>query len=111
LPDEVAGLTDDTYLLCMTQGHGTDLPILLKALQSEKDFPFIGVIGSDVKAKKLRKELVDAGVNEDRVKRIASTLGLPLGNNTPQEIAISIAAQLLALRDRVNFSVEAGRPI
>lgn len=109
LAAEVDRLSEDTYLLCMTQGHATDFPILRRALLSGKNFPLIGVIGSEVKAMKLKKELMDAGVAGEKVKAVISPLGLPLGNNTPAEIAVSIASQLLAVRDGVSFQIENGR--
>lgn len=106
LADEVASLPEGTLLLSMTQGHAVDLPVLKAALEAGEKFPFIGVIGSDVKGAKIRKELREAGVNGDR---LVCPLGLPIGDNSPPEIAISVAAQLLAVRDELSFSISRGR--
>ena len=92
-------LPDDAFVLCMTQGHHTDRPILERALRT-RAFPYIGVIGSAAKAAVLRRELVAAGVSEDRVDRFHCPVGLGFGTNHPHEIALSIAAQLLTERDR-----------
>lgn len=98
--DLVPELPDHAFVLCMTQGHGTDRPILLRAL-TERSFPFLGVIGSDAKAAVLRRELIAAGVSAARAAEFFCPVGLPIGSNHPHEIALSIAAQLLQERDRL----------
>jgi xanthine dehydrogenase accessory factor len=96
----VPTLPPQTFLLCMTQGHTTDRPILRRAL-IERTFPFVGVIGSAAKAAVLRKELIADGVPPDRAASFHCPVGLDFGTNHPQEIALSIAAQLLTERDRM----------
>ena len=93
-------LPADTFVLCMTQGHTTDRPILHRALAT-RDFPFIGVIGSDAKAAVLRRELVAAGLAAALAEKFHCPVGLDFGTNHPHEIALSIAAQLLTERDRL----------
>ncbi|MCU0750716.1 MAG: xanthine dehydrogenase accessory protein XdhC [Akkermansiaceae bacterium] len=97
LADEVDALPDDIFLICMTQGHSTDLPVIARAL-TRKQFPYIGVIGSKAKAAVLKKELQQAGVPEERAGDFHCPIGLDFGNNDPNEIALSIAAQLLTIR-------------
>ena len=96
--DVVPTLLDDSFLLAMTMGHATDRPVLRRAL-TERKFPFIGVIGSDAKAKILRRELAGDGVPANALAQIHCPIGLPFGTNHPHEIALSIAAQLLTVRD------------
>jgi xanthine dehydrogenase accessory factor len=102
--DLVPDLPTQAFVLCMTKGHNTDRPILKRALL-EKDFPFLGVIGSDAKAAVLRRELTAEGVPPDRAARFHCPLGLDFGSNHPHEIALSIAAQLLYERDQRTKSV------
>jgi xanthine dehydrogenase accessory factor len=99
LAPAVDSLPDDAFVLCMTQGHKTDRPILQRALTT-RQFPFLGVIGSEAKAAVLRKELVAAGVTPERAGEFHCPVGLVFGTNHPHEIALSIAAQLLQERDR-----------
>lgn len=87
-----------SYFVVMTQGHATDVPILANILQTFPDAPFVGAIGSDIKALKIKSELKALGVNSELVNRIHIPIGLPLGSNDPAEIAISIVAQLLQVR-------------
>lgn len=106
--DEVRKLPRNSYLICITQGHDSDLPILEVALQRSEPFAFIGVIGSRQKAARLKQELRACGVSENAIEKLAIPIGLPIGNNTPAEIAVSIAAQILARRDRACFSLQDG---
>ena len=96
----VPSLADRSFLLVMTMGHATDRPILRRAL-TERNFPFIGVIGSDAKAEILRRELIAEGVTPEQAARFHCPVGLDFGTNHPHEIALSIAGQLLSERDRV----------
>ncbi|MEO5958792.1 MAG: xanthine dehydrogenase accessory protein XdhC [Opitutaceae bacterium] len=104
LPAALDSLPPDAFVLCMTQGHTTDRPILHRALATKK-FPFIGVIGSDAKAAVLRRELIADGLASERAAQFHCPVGLDFGTNHPHEIALSIAAQLLTERDRVARSV------
>jgi xanthine dehydrogenase accessory factor len=96
----VTSLEDNTFVLVMTMGHATDRPILRLSL-TEKQFPFVGVIGSDSKAKILRAELMSDGLTEEQAAGFHCPVGMDFGTNHPHEIAISIAAQLVSERDRI----------
>jgi xanthine dehydrogenase accessory factor len=66
------------------------------------------VIGSDIKGMKIRKELQARGVSDLAIERLRCPVGMPFGDNTPPEISISIAAQLISLRPReVSFKEKA----
>lgn len=103
LPDQaIATLPPKAFVLCVTQGHQTDLPILIAALRAGT-FPFIGAIGSKAKAAVLRRDIVAAGISKEKAATIRCPVGLEIGTNHPQEIAISIAAQILLERGRVHL--------
>jgi xanthine dehydrogenase accessory factor len=96
--DLVSSMPDHAFLLCLTKGHASDRPVLQAALAG-RNFPFVGVIGSDAKAEVLRREMIADGLPADRAKQFHCPIGLPFGSNDPREIALSIAAQLLSERD------------
>jgi xanthine dehydrogenase accessory factor len=98
-------MPDNAFLLCLTRGHSFDRPVLQRALM-EREFPFIGVIGSRAKAEVLRREMTAAGLSAERAKQFHCPVGLPIGSNHPHEIALSIAAQLLTERDRLKPAPE-----
>ncbi len=102
---EIHGLPDNAFVLMMTQGHATDFPVLLECLKREKPFPYVGVIGSKSKRAVLVKDLISAGINPTQAEHFFCPVGLPIGKSEPAEIAVSIVAQLISLRD-----APSGRP-
>ncbi len=98
--DMIESLRDQDFVICMTMGHRTDRPILERIFKRGRRFTFLGVIGSHSKRKVLLRELQEAGIDDETASRFECPIGLPLGNNQPAEIAISIAAQLIQVRDR-----------
>lgn len=100
MPAEVAKIPEGSFVVLMTMGHTTDRPILIEILRTRK-FPYLGVIGSNSKAKRLRQDVADAGLPEDAQRAFYCPIGLEIGSDAPQEIAVSVAAQLLQQRDRV----------
>jgi xanthine dehydrogenase accessory factor len=97
MPAMVAKIPEGAFVLLMTMGHTTDKPILLEILRT-RTFPYLGVIGSNAKAKRLKQDVAEAGLPEEMQRAFFCPIGLEVGSNHPQEIAISIAAQLLQMR-------------
>lgn len=88
-------VTASSFVLSITKGHATDIPVLRDVLSTYRKLPFLGVIGSASKRAALLRDLRQAGLSDEHLAPITCPLGLPIGGNDPQEIAISIAAQLL----------------
>jgi xanthine dehydrogenase accessory factor len=97
MPSQVASIPDGSFVLLMTMGHTTDKPILLEILRT-RQFPYLGVIGSNAKAKRLRQDVLDAGLPPEATKAFLCPVGLEIGSNHPHEIAVSVAAQMLGVR-------------
>lgn len=97
--EHVASLPENAFVLCMTMGHRTDRPILEEIFRRRCVYPYLGVIGSKAKRAVLERELRANGVSDDALKSLRCPIGLPLGTNLPGEIAISVVAQLLQVRD------------
>lgn len=106
MPDHIRHLKPEDYVVVATMGHSTDLPIIQTIFSQNLQFPYLGVIGSDVKAKKLRQNILDANFSKQQSESFFCPIGENIGNNTPPEMAISIAAQLLKVRGLV-FGKEA----
>ncbi len=98
MKEVIPSLHPDTFITSMTMGHAFDLPILIEAMKNHS-FPYIGVIGSEAKAKILKADLQKAGIAEDVIAQMHCPIGEPFGNNHPVEIAFSIIAQLITIRD------------
>jgi xanthine dehydrogenase accessory factor len=103
LPVKEAGAR---YLVVSTQGRG-DEAALLAALAVEAEY--IGFVGSHKKAEALKQMLTGRGVSAERLARLKAPAGLDLGAITPDEIAISIVAEIVAAR-RQTQSRDAERP-
>ena len=99
MKDVVATLHPNTFIASMTMGHAFDVPVLVEAMKRDV-FPYIGVIGSEQKASVIRADLKKNGISEEQIQKLHCPIGEPFGNNTPTEIALSIAAQLIKVRDR-----------
>jgi xanthine dehydrogenase accessory factor len=61
------------------------------------------VIGSKQKASVLRRELSEKQIDSKKIDSVFCPIGFPIGNNTPAEVAISVLAQLLKVRDEVGI--------
>ncbi len=96
----VACLKPGTFFVIMTQGHATDVPVLAELYAHHAEIAYVGAIGSDLKARKLKSELAAKGISAGRLDSLRCPVGLPIGNNSPAEIAISICAELIQVRDR-----------
>ena len=96
--DGVDSVPRGAFVVVMTMGHATDVPVLRALCQANVDASFIGVLGSNSKAAILRRELRADGLPEKFIDRIGCPLGEKFGDNTPPEIAVSILAQLVRLR-------------
>ena len=90
----------ESFILLMTQGHSTDLPILKEALENY-NFPYVGVIGSQAKANNMKKGLKEQGVAAELMDKFVCPIGEAIGNNSPYEIGLSITAQVLKVRDQI----------
>jgi xanthine dehydrogenase accessory factor len=96
LPEQI-DITPWTYLVLTTRGSDVDvegLPALLNTPAA-----YIGLIGSRRRWEITRKQLIDAGIDEELLARVHSPIGLELNAQTPKEIAVSILAEVLMLRD------------
>lgn len=95
----VSTFDSHTFFISVTKGHSSDVPILREIAECFANAPYIGAIGSLSKANALKSELQALDVNENFLKNLRVPIGLKLGNNDPEEIAISIVAELLTVRD------------
>ena len=87
----------DDYIVIITRGHVSDYTVLARALKTEARY--IGMIGSRKKNDAVFQKLIlEDGFTMADLRRIHAPIGLPLGGETPEEIALSIAAQLVQVR-------------
>jgi xanthine dehydrogenase accessory factor len=99
LDDHLAEITlgPQTYVLLLTRGVQFDVALLPRLL--EAGVAYIGVIGSKRRWTQALKELRDKGVAEEKLARVHAPIGLELNAETPEEIAVSIMAEIVMLRN------------
>ena len=85
-----------SYLVIVTRGHKDDMRVLAWAVGTEARY--IGMIGSKRKVLSVYKALDREGITAEKFERVHAPVGLEIGALTPQEIAISITAELIAVR-------------
>lgn len=95
-PRAYGDITAEDYVAIMTRGHKDDLAVQAQALKTPARY--IGVIGSRRKAAAVFAKLREMGYTDADLERITTPIGLDIKAETPAEIAVSIAAQLILLR-------------
>ena len=107
--DEPALAVDEAapgaFYLVMTHSHALDFDIVERALQ-RKDARFVGMIGSETKAAKLRARLGRRGID---ASGLVSPIGLFKAGKHPAEVAVSAVAQILQLREEAGRGLQAPR--
>ena len=91
-----AEIPASAYVVVVTRGHQHDLDALRSL--AARDLRYIGLIGSKAKVKKIYDALVEEGMPVECLSRIHAPIGLDIGAISPEEIAISILAELIAAR-------------
>ena len=89
------------YVVVMTVGYRTDAVVLRQLLAHP--YRYLGVMGSVAKVAELRRGLREEGFSEEEIARLRGPIGLPIQSQTPEEIAISIAAELIRVRRSADF--------
>ena len=91
---------DDSYIIIVTRGHRGDLQVLREALK--RDFAYLGMIGSRRKNELLFDTLRREGVPESKLAEAHAPIGLKIGSETPEEIAVSIVAEIIQVRSQLD---------
>ena len=89
-------LTPDDWLVIVTRGHAADYDVQRQVLTSP--FAYVGVIGSRTKIRAVNARLLAAGIPQAAIDTVHTPIGLAIGAETPAEIAVSIAGEMIQLR-------------
>lgn len=89
---------DNIYAVIMTMGYRTD-DLALRALQ-HKSFKYLGVLGSAKKMEKMFNDYRNEGIDNKWLSTISAPAGLPIKSQTPEEIAISIASEIIMIKNK-----------
>lgn len=88
---------DSTYIVVATRGHSNDQEVIEAVLR--KDYKYLGMIGSKSKVRTLATKLYDQGFSREEVEKIHMPIGLDIDDGSVEEIAISILAEILLVKN------------
>lgn len=89
---------EKTHIVLCTRGHSQDAEVLRNIL--DKDYSYLGMIGSKAKVISVFKDLEDEGYDRDKLNQIYTPIGLDIDNGSVEEIAISIMAEILKIKNK-----------
>lgn len=88
------------YVVVMTLGFASDEVVIRRLVH--KDLKYFGVLGSRAKMAVLLRNLRDEGVDEVKLSRIRTPIGLSINSQTPDEIAVSVAAEIISVKNNAS---------
>jgi len=89
----------DIFIVVLTHGHKHDELVLREVIN--KDYKYLGVIGSKIKARAIFRKMAKDQFSDAQLRRVFSPIGLKIGSQTPYEIAVSIMAQVIAAKNNI----------
>ena len=92
----------NTYYLVMTRSHAFDFSCVRQIL--EQPFEYLGMIGSSKKTAELKRQLSGWGIRQEMGDMIHAPVGLSISARTPEEIAVSVAAELIMEKNKKSFT-------
>ncbi len=84
-----------SYVVLVTRGHKYDFECLRHLLKTEVEPPYVGMIGSRRRIRAAFSQLQGEGMPKDRLSRVRAPVGLDIGAETPVEIAVAVAAEII----------------
>lgn len=87
----------DNYYVCMTRGHRFDLECL--GVIFKRAYAYVGMMGSKKRAVMVRKSLEESGISQKIISGLHSPIGLPIGGQTPEEIALSVISEVVKCKN------------
>lgn len=99
---DIINLRKSDFVVIVTRGHRFDGMILRKVLKQE--LSYVGMIGSNRKVRGMKEELISEGFSKEELDSICAPIGIEINSITPDEIAISIVAQLISYKNKAHLS-------
>ena len=92
----------DTFFIIVTRGHMSDSECLLSIVK--KPYAYVGMIGSRRKVGLVKQMLADSGITQDVIESVHTPIGLDIGAETPEEIAVAIMAEIIEVKNKTRKS-------
>ncbi|MBS1551727.1 MAG: XdhC family protein [Bacteroidetes bacterium] len=88
---------NQTYVVIVTKSYVSDKESLMQVIS--KNVRYIGIMGTKVKIKKIYNEAVKEGISKELLKVVHAPIGIDISSDTPEEIAVSIAAEIIKVKN------------
>ncbi len=88
---------DNSYVVILTHGHHADELIFSKLLSH--DYKYVGILGSKAKIKAMFQTMIAEGCDQEKILQADAPIGISINSKTPAEIAVSIAAKIISVRN------------
>ncbi len=96
-------LDNNSYIVIVTKSHKNDQPVLEQVIN--KDCAYIGMIGAKAKIKIVFTSLEKSGVKKELLDKVYAPIGLDIGSEGPYEIAISILAEIIEIKQKISRKI------
>jgi len=96
--DEFIPEGNNIYAVIMTHKHISDKNVLKNLIR--KDLKYLGLMGSKTKVKKIFEQLIGEGYTEEELQKVYSPIGIDIKSETPEEISVSIAAEIIKVKNK-----------
>lgn len=93
-------IKENSYIVIVTTGFDSDKEALKQVIN--KNAKYIGLMGTKAKINKIFSEAVKDGIKKELLKKIHAPIGIDINSDTPEEIAISIAAEIISIKNKIN---------
>ena len=90
-------ITPNSYAVVVSSTHKSDEEILRRVIQY--DCKYVGMLGSKRKVATIFKNILDSGIEESKLDKVYAPIGLEIGGQTPEEVALSILSEIVAVKN------------
>lgn len=97
---EKAEIHGDTYVVIVTRGHRYDGKCLYTVLSQGWKYAYIGMMGSRRRVAIVKEQMAEAGISREVLEQVHTPIGLAIGAETPEEIAVSVFAEIIEVKNK-----------
>lgn len=93
-------LNENTYIVIVTRGHRYDADCLYSVLSRKESCAYVGMMGSRRRTAIVKEQMVERGIDPAKIEKVHTPIGLSIAAETPEEIAVSILAEIIEVKNR-----------
>lgn len=94
-------LNENTYIVIVTRGHRYDAACLYSVLSRKENCAYVGMMGSRRRTAIVKEQMMERGIDPAKIEKVHTPIGLSIKAETPEEIAVSILAEIIEIKNRI----------